>query len=120
MAFFSELGENISVAGKEVSKRAKGFTDTKKLELEMKKKEDLLERQYAEIGRQYYEIHKQDEEPEFQEMGVIAGILEEMEELGEEISKMKGERKCPSCGAVIERDAVFCKKCGAKCEEPEP
>ena len=82
----------------------------------MKAKEDFIEKQYTEIGKQYFELHKEDEEPLFEEINLISESLMEIERLKSEIAEIKGKKKCPACGTVVEQDAVFCNKCGAKCE----
>ncbi len=116
MAFFTNLGETISATGKDVSQKVRDLTGIAKLNLDVKVKEDFVEKQYMEIGKQYFELHKDDEEPLFEEMKLIQETLKEMEQLKAEIADLKGKKKCSVCGAVVEQDAVYCNKCGAKCE----
>ncbi|EOS21099.1 hypothetical protein C806_04684 [Lachnospiraceae bacterium 3-1] len=116
MAFFTNLGETISATGKDVSQKVRDLTGIAKLNLDVKVKEDFVEKQYIEIGKQYFELHKDDEEPLFEEMELIQQSLKEIEQLKAEIADLKGKKKCSVCGAVVEQDAVYCNKCGAKCE----
>lgn len=116
MDFFTKLGETISEAGKDVSKKAKDMTGIAKLNMDMKAKEDYINKQYAAIGKQYYELHKDDEEPLFEEMSLIREAEEEILRMEQELADLKGLKKCPSCGAAMEQEAQFCSKCGAKYE----
>lgn len=116
MAFFTKLGETISATGKDVSQKAKELTELARMNLDVKAKEDFIEKQYMEIGKQYFELHKEDEEPLFEEIKLISESLMEIERLKSEMAELKGKKKCPACGAVVEQDAIFCNQCGAKCE----
>lgn len=119
MDFFSKLGDTISATGKDVSKKARDLTGLAKLNMDVRAKEEYILKQYGEIGKQYYEQHKEDAEPAFEEIALIKEAMEEIEVLKSEIAQMKGLKKCPACGAVLELDAVFCNKCGVKYEEAE-
>lgn len=119
MDFFSKLGDTISATGKDVSRKAKDLTGLAKLNMDVRTKEEYVLKQYTEIGKQYFEQHKDDEAPAFGEIALIKEAMEEIEALKSEIAQMKGLKKCPACGAVMELDAVFCNKCGVKYEEPE-
>lgn len=116
MAFFTKLGETISATGKDVSQKARELTEIAKLNMDVKAKEDFVTKQYMEIGKQYFELHKGDEEPFFEEIGLIKDSLAEIEQLKSDIAELKGKKKCPECGAVVEQDSAYCSKCGAKCE----
>lgn len=119
MDFFSKLGDTISATGRDVSKKARDLTGIAKLNMDVRAKEEYILRQYAEIGKQYFEQHKEDAEPDFAEIKLIKEALEEIEGLKSEIADLKGLKKCQSCGAALNVEDAFCKKCGAKYEEPE-
>lgn len=119
MDFFSKLGDTISATGRDVSKKARDLTGLAKLNMDVRAKEEYVLRQYAEIGKQYFGQHKEDAEPDFAEIKLIKEALEEIEALKSEIADLKGLKKCQSCGAALNVEDAFCKKCGAKYEEPE-
>lgn len=116
MDFFSRLGETLTEAGKDVSQKAKDLTGIAKLNMDIKAKEDYMNKQYAAIGKKYYDLHKEDEEPLFEEMALITEAAEEIQRMERELADLKGMKKCPSCDASMEQDAMFCPKCGAKYE----
>ena len=49
----------------------------------------------------------------------IAANMVLITEYENEIADMKGQQKCPSCGAVVKNDMNFCPKCGANVKEEE-
>ena len=117
MDFFSKLGETITETGKDVSQKAKELTELAKLNMSMKKKEEFVQKQYLEIGKQYFALQKDDEEPFFEEISVIKEKLQEILQLELDIAAIKGQKKCPSCGILLEQDSVYCRKCGTKYED---
>lgn len=119
MEFFEKLGETITEAGKDVTQKVTDLTEITKIKMDIRSKEESVRRNYAEIGRQYYELHKDDEEPLFEEVALITEALQKIEELRGEIAGRKGKKICPSCGAPNDIDALFCNKCGAKCENAD-
>lgn len=116
MDFFNKLGDVISETGKDVSQKMADLTGIARLNMDVRKREDFVKKQYLEIGKQYYDLHKEDGEPFFQEINLIRETLQEIEELKAQIAELKGKKKCSVCGAVNEDEAMYCIKCGAKCE----
>ena len=116
MDFFSRLGDAITETGRDVSQKVSEMTGIAKLNMEIRNKEDFVQKQYTQIGKQYYDLHKEDQEPFFEEMKLITETLKDIDKLKVEVAALKGKKCCPSCGAVNESEAVFCIKCGSKCE----
>lgn len=116
MDFFSKLGETISEAGKDVSQKAKDLTGIAKLNLDIKSKEDYIQKQYTRIGLQYYDLHKDDVEPLFEEIELIKEAQDEILKMEHELADLKGQKKCPGCGAVMDQDSQYCQQCGKKYE----
>ena len=116
MDFFSKLGDAITETGRDVSQKVSEMTGIAKLNMEIRSKEDFVQKQYTQIGKQYYEMHKEDQEPFFEEMKLITETLKDIDQLKVEVAGLKGKKCCPSCGAVNESEAVYCIKCGVKCE----
>lgn len=116
MDFFGKIGETITETGKDVTQKVTDLTEITKLKMEIRSKEDFVRRQYAEIGKQYYEEHKDDADPLYEEVLLITETLQKIEELRSGIAERKGKKLCPVCSAPNDADALYCNKCGNKCE----
>jgi hypothetical protein len=118
MAFMDRVGSAISsLADKGVSK-TKELKDTAKYTMDIKNTENAINQAYREIGKAYYEAHKADAETEFEQIGEISGLLEELQKLKEKRDEVRGVMKCPNCGAQVKDSDRFCTSCGVKLEKP--
>jgi rubrerythrin len=118
MEFFSKLGETISVAGRDVSQKAKDLTETTRMSMDIKAKEDYICKQYASMGEKYYEMHQDDDEPLFEEIALIREARAEVARMKDQLAEKKGMKRCPVCQASMDQDAQYCPSCGAKYETP--
>ena len=116
MDVISKIGESLTEAGKDVSQKVKDMTGIARLNMDIKGKESYINRQFAAIGEQYYEMHKDDVEPLFEEMALIREAKEEILRMQRELAELKVLKKCVSCGATTDQDALYCPKCGTKYE----
>lgn len=116
MDILGKIGETITETGKDVTQKVTDLTEITKLRMDIRNKEDFVRRQYAEIGKQYYEMHKDDAQPLFAEITLITETLQKIEELRSGIAERKGKKLCPVCSAPNDADALYCNKCGNKCE----
>ncbi len=116
MDILGKIGETITETSKDVSQKVTDLTEITKLRMDIRNKEDFVRRQYSEIGKQYYEMHKDDAQPLFEEITLITETLQKIEELRSGIAERKGKKLCPVCSAPNDADALYCNKCGNKCE----
>ena len=49
---------------------------------------------------------------------LIADAMEKIAKCEQQIRDIKNENTCPSCGATISKDVLFCPNCGIKIERP--
>lgn len=118
MSFWENLGETISVKGKEVAGKAKDVTDIVSLKGQITTCENTIIKNYKDIGKAYFEAHKDVEPSEYEEqMTAIRNAQNAIEELEKKIRKIKGAKHCSTCGADVPVDSVYCPKCGAKMED---
>ncbi|MBQ2391562.1 MAG: hypothetical protein II306_07310 [Clostridia bacterium] len=74
-----------------------------------------LKKEYAKLGKLCYESKKKDCDVEKQMTQVILDIdakIDEIKELKEQLSVMKNEITCSSCGQKCTKESEFCNKCG--------
>ncbi|MBQ7077247.1 MAG: zinc ribbon domain-containing protein [Lachnospiraceae bacterium] len=100
--------------GKNLRETTKTVIDVTPLTLKLKEKESYLEKQYFELGILYYQEHEHDENPEFEQMGRISAIREEIKEVRRQIAEVRGKETCPGCGEFVEKGHIFCPHCGMK------
>lgn len=121
MAFFEELGKKITDAGQGVAQSTKNFTEVNRLNSTIAEKEKQVTTLYTALGAAYYKAHATDPQAEEQEtVAQIAALLTEIAAHQEEVKRIKGIGKCPSCGADVQAGAAFCQNCGAALPRPEP
>lgn len=116
----ANIGDKFASAGSFIVDRAKDVSGYARLSIDLKTKEGYVESKYKELGKAYYEDHKDDEEPAYDIMLMIAEANEQIAEIKEELTAMKGMVVCKSCGHEVRDDDIYCSKCGAKIERPEP
>ena len=116
-----DIGKKISQAGQNVLRGTKDLADTTKMNSIVTEEQRKLGNVFMQIGHRYYERHVNDPDEELADLcaGVTAS-LEKIASLREEISRIKGVRKCPQCGAEVSVTFVFCGACGWKAAQGEP
>lgn len=67
--------------------------------------DNKLEKFYAKLGKAYYEGKFEDPLPE---------LLPFFDEITKLKNSVKDPQKCPQCGNILKKEAVFCGKCGYK------
>lgn len=115
MGFFDELTESLTIAGKDVTQKAKEVSELAKLKLDIKAKEEYVQKQYATLGATYFEKHKDEEGiEEAEQFFLIKEALGEIERMKQEVLNIQGAAECPNCGEKMPEGATFCSSCGTK------
>lgn len=113
MSFFDTLGASMEGAGNAISKKAKDFSETARINGEIGKRETRKNDCFRSAGEIVYHARKNGEEPNLDEVIQEIDRLEtEIVGLREELRGLKGTIVCPGCGIEIERNASFCPNCG--------
>lgn len=123
MDFFDKIGKKASEAYKMTADKTGKLAKETKLKLKMGELKAQINDVYEEIGKRVYEKHirESDEtaEQEIEEKCVKIDVLsDEIESLLKECMELNNKKQCQQCHAEIEKEAKFCKHCGAKQEEP--
>ncbi len=124
MDFFDKIGKKASEAYKMTADKTGRLAKETKLKLKMGELKAQINDVYEEIGKRVYENHirENDEnaEQEIEEKCVKIDVLsDEIESLLKECMELNNKKQCQQCHTEIEKEAKFCKHCGAKQEEPE-
>lgn len=117
MGFFNEIGKKASEATSKITKETK-------LKLKINDNKNKISDIYEEIGKKVYEKHVREEnitikEELQEECSKIDVLSKEIEVARKEILRLNNKTQCPECYAEIEKEAVYCSKCGQKLENVE-
>lgn len=120
MSCFGKIGNSISSKSKELSQKAKAFSETSSLKNILKAEQSKLDTNYKMIGKLYFEKYGECPAEEFAEsVDAVKESLNKISETQEQIERIRNRNCCPNCGAQFKIDAVFCSKCGTKVREEE-
>lgn len=119
MEFFDKLGKKASEAYKITADKTGKIAKETKIKLKINDLKSQINQIYEDIGQRIYQKHirENDEnvEKEVEEMCVKVDVLsDEIESLLAQSLELKDKRQCKVCFTEIEKDAKFCKHCGAK------
>ncbi len=113
MAFLDELGKVISDKSKEAANKVKDITGVIQLKSKLSAEKEKVNKAYISLGKAYYDRHEAALEDEYaDEFKIIQAGLIKMAVL-----ELEGTRVCAECGAKVEREALYCSKCGAPMED---
>lgn len=91
MEILDKVSDKVITKGKEVTEKAKEVADVVSLKKKISDCENTIRKNYIELGRLYYEKHGQAPEDEYDTFcWAIADAKEGIEELEEEIKRIKG------------------------------
>lgn len=114
MAFFDDLGDQISAFGKKALRKTKDITDSTRLSTMAADEERTISDTYYQIGKLYASLHKTDHEACFTELFArLAQAEENVRRYTQQIQDLRGVQRCDQCGAEIPKGSQFCSVCGA-------
>lgn len=117
MEFFDELGRTITDAADKVGKKTEKIVELQRVKGQISSMERNIEKNISELGYMVYEKYQLGEELDQKFIPICEEIQRRrvlLDQYREEVAEMKGLRRCDECGEPQEKDAVFCKKCGAR------
>ena len=113
MAFWEKMGETLTVKGKDVADKARELAEVNRLNTQISVQKKKIENLYKEIGQLIYENREDWKSADVSaQIEQIDSAQKSIEGLQKDILRVKGVRKCENCGAEIDRNMVFCPKCG--------
>lgn len=114
--FFTDFGETISKAAKDLGNRADSFVETQKIRAKILSEQKMIEKDFTDLGKMIYKKYV-DGEPLDETMAEVCEDVTQRKIAiathRETIAKMNGETICAACGASAPADAAFCMQCGA-------
>ncbi|HOJ10140.1 MAG TPA: zinc ribbon domain-containing protein [Clostridiales bacterium] len=120
MAFFDNLGKKVGEAAQAAAKKSGELVEVTKLNMSISTEEDKIKKLYSKIGENTYAKFRSASEidPDFiADCEEIESHEEAIKNIRAKIMEIKNVKACMGCGAELDRNAMFCPKCGAK-QEP--
>lgn len=122
--FLGNLGQALSKTAKELSGRAEDVYETQRLKNKISAEERQIDKIMADLGKIVYQRYKEEVPVDDVQKELCEQIdqrMEQIEQLRTDIKdlKIRTRRICPSCGKEVEKNAAFCKFCGAACPTQE-
>lgn len=119
MAFFDELGKKLTQSSQDVVQKTKDTAEVLKLNNMIADAEKSIENLYSQLGKAYFELHADSsEDPLSSIINDIKLAQKTISDCQKEIQQIKGLCICTNCGANLEKEALFCSRCGTKVEHP--
>lgn len=112
MGFFNDLSKKTTETTNKIAREAK-------LKMKINENKGIIKDLYETIGRKVYEDHVREENIDIKEFIKddclkIDKLSNEIEEARKEILVLNNKKMCKKCFAEIEKNAMFCPKCGEK------
>ena len=122
MAFFDHVKSKLTSTSQTVVQKTRDLTELTKLTAQVNEAEKKINDLYCKLGFEVYKAHR--EEPLEAGAAYFAQITElhqQIAEFKEQMSALNPAPVCPSCGARVSKDMIFCSGCGYRLNvEPDP
>ena len=121
MDFFDKIGKKASETYKVTAEKTGKLAKEAKLRIKMNEDKAEINDLYKQIGKKVYEKHVIDDvinikEELEEECTKIDVLSQEIENMLKEILTLKDRKQCSNCFEQIEKEAIYCPKCGTKQE----
>ncbi len=122
MGLFDDVVVNAKSAVNTVSGKACTFYDISKLKVNASSIRSELNKKLAELGQLTYsakygkEVSQNEIDEKIEEVKVLKDDLRTINKL---LAKAKNLKLCTSCYAAVNKNSVFCSKCGEKLTEAD-
>ena len=120
MGLLDDVMVNVKSAANTVSKKTSNIVDYSKLKFTASGLSNEISKKYQTLGEEVYTCSKIGVE----DSRSIELLIQEIDELkaqlqttNEYIMAARHKVVCPSCKAELDKDSLFCNKCGAKIEQ---
>ena len=123
MAFLENLGKKVGEAAQAAAKKSSELVEVTKINMNISTEEEKIQKLYVQMGKKIYEGFSTNgtaSEELLESCNAIKTHEDNIAALKEKILEIKNVRACSGCGAELEKQTVFCPKCGARQEVEQP
>ncbi|MBQ9673146.1 MAG: zinc ribbon domain-containing protein [Ruminococcus sp.] len=120
MGLIDDVMDNVRTAATTVSKKTNSFVDYSKLKFTASGLANEIRKKYQTLGEEIYTASKigtEDSTAVEQLIQEIDALKEQLQITNELITAAKHKITCPVCKAELDRESLFCNKCGTKVED---
>lgn len=122
MAFFDNMGKKLGEAAQAAAKKSGELVEVTKLNVNINSEEDKMQKLYNQIGKKVYDKYSSTgaaDEDFIEDCEAIKVHEQTVKSLRDKILEVKSMKACVGCGAELERNQIFCSKCGTRNEVPQ-
>lgn len=117
MDILNKITQKASETYKNTTKSASKLAKEAKLKMIMNENKGKIEDIYEEIGKKVYEAHIREEETNIEELiqedcSKIDALAKEIEDIRQEILKLKDLKQCKKCAYELDVEYHYCPNCG--------
>lgn len=123
MAFLENLGKRVGEAAQAAAKKSGELVEITKLNVNISSEEDKIQKLYTQIGKTLYEKYAATgvaDDNAKESCEAVRVHEQNIKALKDKILDLKGAKLCSGCGAEMEKDQLYCSKCGTKSDVSAP
>lgn len=110
---FNTISKKLANAGRGAVRGTQKLAGSVTLSAQIEESRKQIQNYYTQLGKACYERYRDHAAPEFQEICQAIALEEQkISRCEEEIRILRGVRRCPQCGADVDKDSIFCGSCG--------
>ena len=111
------VGDTVSKGAKTGTDNIKKMTEKTRIKREIAMIEADINNSYIEIGKKYFETISNEPPEEYVfDVENIISKNKQLEDAKRSLMELEDKHNCPSCGASVTKEQLFCDKCGYKLE----
>lgn len=117
MGKFEDAVVNAKTVVVKVSKKAGKMVDVSRLRLSAAELEKEIGKRYEALGRVIYDSNKDgtDAQELIEEcVKSIDALYSRLDCVNMKIARLREKTYCKSCGAVVEKNSIYCQRCGVR------
>ena len=117
MEFFDNAVDKAKDALNIAYKKTGEVVNTQKQKFDAASLKNKCCKDYEALGKIYFELVKDKEDNTDNVQALVDALKEKLariDEINAEIQNAKNKRVCPSCGAFIDNNSIYCNNCGIK------
>lgn len=115
MSIFDDIIIGVKDIGAELGDKTSKLASVSKLKITAAELGGDINKRYEALGRIVYEAQKSENDISEQIAECVKGIdalYTRLDDINAKIASLRDKKYCPTCGAVVERNAIYCSRCG--------